>query len=111
MGVSTIVMNEPWSGERFNAFIQSIRQPCIMLFDEFEKVYRQSTTAEVAEVERIARYNNDGRHILYHFRDYNNGELSSSSYSANKMKPQSDGLSKSSRAPLTLAGACIYDRA
>jgi hypothetical protein len=93
MGVSTIVINEPWSGERFNAFIQSIRQPCIVLFDEFEKVYRQSTAAEVAEVERIARYN-DGHHNLHHFVDYNNnGELSSSSSAANTISnPSQDAI-------------------
>ena len=49
LGVSTIVINEPWSGEKFNAFIQAIQQPCIVLFDEFEKVYRQTSDAEKAE--------------------------------------------------------------
>jgi hypothetical protein len=92
MGVSTIVINEPWSGERFNAFIQSILQPYIVLFDEFEKVYRQSTAAEVAEVERIARYN-DGHHNLHHFVDYNNGESSSSSSAANTISnPSQDAI-------------------
>lgn len=49
LGVSTIVINEPWSGERFNAFIQTIRQPAIVLFDEFEKVYRKTAEVEAAE--------------------------------------------------------------
>lgn len=35
----TIVINEAWCGEAFNQFIQSITQPCIVIFDEFEKVY------------------------------------------------------------------------
>lgn len=65
MGVSTIVINEPWIGEKFNAFIQSIQQPAIVLFDEFEKVYRQSTEAEVAEndrkIQRQMYYGDDGR--------------------------------------------------
>lgn len=38
-GIPTIVINAPWAGDRFNSFIQSIDQPCIILFDEFEKVY------------------------------------------------------------------------
>lgn len=38
-GVPTIVINAPHHGDRFNAFIQSIDQPTIILFDEFEKVF------------------------------------------------------------------------
>ena len=38
-GVPTIVINAPWSGDEFNSFLQKIDQPCIILFDEFEKVY------------------------------------------------------------------------
>lgn len=38
-GIPTIVINQPWCGEDFNAFIQMIEQPTIILFDEFEKVY------------------------------------------------------------------------
>jgi energy-coupling factor transporter ATP-binding protein EcfA2 len=53
LGVSTIVINEPWSGERFNAFIQAIHQPAIVLFDEFEKVYRQATEVEIAEARAL----------------------------------------------------------
>jgi hypothetical protein len=37
--VPTIVINAPWCGDKFNTFIQSIEQPCAILFDEFEKVY------------------------------------------------------------------------
>ncbi len=37
--VPTIVINAPWHGDMFNTFIQSIEQPCVVLFDEFEKVY------------------------------------------------------------------------
>ncbi|CAB4241792.1 AAA domain containing protein [uncultured Caudovirales phage] len=39
MGHPTIVINAAWTGDKFNAFIQSIEQPCVILFDEFEKVY------------------------------------------------------------------------
>lgn len=38
-GYPTIVINQPWCGEQFNAFIQTIEQPVIVVFDEFEKVY------------------------------------------------------------------------
>ena len=38
-GIPTIVINNPWTGDKFNQLIQSIEQPCIVLFDEFEKVY------------------------------------------------------------------------
>jgi hypothetical protein len=37
--IPTIVINAPWSGDKFNKFIQDIDQPAIILFDEFEKVY------------------------------------------------------------------------
>eukprot|EP00977_Amphora_coffeiformis_P022062 scaffold10339_cov174-Amphora_coffeaeformis.AAC.1 len=52
LGISTIVINEPWSGEQFNTFIQAIQQPAIVLFDEFEKVYRQSSELEALETGR-----------------------------------------------------------
>jgi len=38
-GIPTIVINAPFHGDKFNAFMQTIDQPCIVLFDEFEKVY------------------------------------------------------------------------
>ena len=38
-GIPTIVINAPWCGDNFNAFVQSIEQPVIVVFDEFEKVY------------------------------------------------------------------------
>jgi hypothetical protein len=37
--VITIVINQPIYGEGFNTFLQSISQPTIVIFDEFEKVY------------------------------------------------------------------------
>lgn len=39
MGISTIVINRPWSGDAFNKLLQDIDQPVVVLFDEFEKVY------------------------------------------------------------------------
>jgi hypothetical protein len=38
-GIPTIVINKDWHGDKFNAFIQSITTPSIIMFDEFEKVY------------------------------------------------------------------------
>jgi hypothetical protein len=37
--IPTVVINQALSGERFNTFVQSIQQPTVFLFDEFEKVY------------------------------------------------------------------------
>jgi len=37
--VPTIIINSNFKGDTFNAFIQSINQPVVILFDEFEKVY------------------------------------------------------------------------
>jgi hypothetical protein len=37
--VPTIVINNAFTGEKFNTLIQTISQPCVILFDEFEKVY------------------------------------------------------------------------
>jgi hypothetical protein len=41
LGVPTLVINQAWHGDGFNSFIQSIEQPCAILFDEFEKVYKR----------------------------------------------------------------------
>lgn len=38
-GIPTIVINSAWQGDQFNTLLQSIEQPCAVLFDEFEKVY------------------------------------------------------------------------
>lgn len=39
LGIPTILISDAWCGEDFNAFIQTIQQPAVVLFDEFEKVY------------------------------------------------------------------------
>ena len=41
LGLPTIVINQPLCGEGFNRFIQSIEQPVVIIFDEFEKVYHE----------------------------------------------------------------------
>lgn len=38
-GISTLIINNAWHGDKFNKLIQDIDQPCMILFDEFEKVY------------------------------------------------------------------------
>lgn len=40
-GMPVFVINEAHCGELFNQFIQSIQQPIVILFDEFEKVYNR----------------------------------------------------------------------
>lgn len=45
-GVPTLVVTSPWNGEVFNQFIQRITQQCIILFDEFEKVYEDDSAQE-----------------------------------------------------------------
>lgn len=40
-GYPTIVINDSWHGEKFNLFIQTITQPAIIIFDEFEKAYNR----------------------------------------------------------------------
>lgn len=39
-GIPTIVINTAFAGDYFNSFIQSINQPAVIIFDEFEKNYR-----------------------------------------------------------------------
>lgn len=38
-GIPSIIINAPYNGDQFNSFIQTIDQPTIIVFDEFEKVY------------------------------------------------------------------------
>lgn len=46
-GFPVIVINSPFHGDGFNKFIQSIDQPAMIMFDEFEKVYDQETQPHV----------------------------------------------------------------
>lgn len=46
-GIPTIVVNSELSGENFNVFIQNIHQPAVIIFDEFEKVYREEKQQEI----------------------------------------------------------------
>ena len=47
LNIPTIVINQPWAGDDFNKLIQDIDQPCVILFDEFEKVYDRETQEQV----------------------------------------------------------------
>lgn len=46
-GIPTIVINKPWFGDSFNMLIQEINQPCVILFDEFEKVYDRDSQEKI----------------------------------------------------------------
>ena len=46
-GIPTIVINTPWRGDAFNKLLQDISQPCMVLFDEFEKVYEPDQQEEM----------------------------------------------------------------
>jgi hypothetical protein len=39
MDIPTIIINTAYTGDAFNKFLQDIEQPCVILFDEFEKVF------------------------------------------------------------------------
>jgi len=41
IGIPTLVVNTPFKGDGFNKFIQDIDQECIVILDEFEKVYNE----------------------------------------------------------------------
>jgi hypothetical protein len=41
LNLPVIVINKPYTGDNFNQLIQSIDQPAVLLFDEFEKVYKE----------------------------------------------------------------------
>lgn len=47
LGIPCVIINQPWVGDVFNALIQSISQDCIILFDEFEKVYDSDEQKQV----------------------------------------------------------------
>ena len=46
-GIPTILINQPWRGESFNSLLQDISQPCMVLFDEFEKIYGSDEQEEM----------------------------------------------------------------
>ena len=45
--IPTLIVNQPFRGSGFNQLLQQIHQPCIVLFDEFEKVYDSDQQKEI----------------------------------------------------------------
>ncbi len=43
----TIIINTEFSGDSFNSFLASISQPCVVLLDEFEKVYKKEAQESI----------------------------------------------------------------
>ena len=39
--IPTLIVNEAWHDDQFNAFLQMINQPCVVLMDEYEKTYTE----------------------------------------------------------------------
>lgn len=50
IGISTIIINEPYVGDKFSAFLASIDMECIVMFDEFEKVYNDEAQEAVLTI-------------------------------------------------------------
>jgi hypothetical protein len=46
-GLPVIIINTDFCGDEFNSFLTSITQPCIVLFDEFEKIYDKNKQERV----------------------------------------------------------------
>lgn len=46
-GIPTIIINHAYKGDDFNTFISSIKQPAMLSFDEFEKVYDESDQEQI----------------------------------------------------------------
>lgn len=77
MDIPTIVINAPLCGDTFNSFIQSIEQPCAILFDEFEKVYNHDDQEKILTLldgvfpskKLFLLTSNDKWRIDYHMRN------------------------------------------
>lgn len=49
-GIPTIIINNAYHGDDFNQFLQSIRQPALVILDEFEKVYNKEAQNKLLTV-------------------------------------------------------------
>ena len=38
-GIPTVIVNQPYAGDSFNRFLQLIDHECVIVFDEYEKIY------------------------------------------------------------------------
>ncbi len=45
--IPAIIINAAWAGDAFSKFLQDIHQPCIVMFDEFEKVYDRDSQQHI----------------------------------------------------------------
>lgn len=45
--IACLVINTPYTGDSFNKFLQDIKEPCMVLFDEFEKVFNPAQQMEL----------------------------------------------------------------
>lgn len=46
LGIPTVLVNAAWHGDQFNMFLQNLKQPVVLIFDEFEKVYEDRSNQE-----------------------------------------------------------------
>lgn len=49
-GLIAILISRPLCGEEFNLLLQGIRQPAVVIFDEFEKVYDRETQPKLLTI-------------------------------------------------------------
>jgi hypothetical protein len=46
-GLPVLVINSAFTGDNFNSFLSSITQPCMVFFDEFEKIYEKDKQEKI----------------------------------------------------------------
>lgn len=76
-GYPTILINEPHVGDVFNTFLSGITQPCLVLFDEFEKIYDNDSQQQILSLfdgvfptkKLYILTSNDSYRIDEHFRN------------------------------------------
>ena len=48
--IPTLVINSPYKGDSFGKLLQNIKQDCIIIFDEFEKIYDNNEQEEILTI-------------------------------------------------------------
>lgn len=46
-GLPVLIINSSFTGDNFNSFLSSITQPCVVFFDEFEKIYEKDKQEKI----------------------------------------------------------------
>jgi hypothetical protein len=46
-GLPVLIINSSFTGDNFNSFLSSITQPCMVFFDEFEKIYEKDKQEKI----------------------------------------------------------------